>query len=447
MIPTFYHWSTSLRRNPFIRSAKGNRRFFQYCSFFILIGLFSFNNSNAQTNIAPIVKSTTKVNCEKTYSNIIQNGIIRNLAKPLQDSTESDWQDAFSAMELLQYKANWVKGKIQIAFHYFPAASAGFQRAFLELLYTNYPREYSDPVNTIRYSTKRNKIFALCMEYLLQAKKISPAAIANLVEKQFPNYQKDSLLYPLAASKKIITDTRRRKAIQVIISPDFLPGHQVVISFQRSNRDFPGLAIIRDSTGRFVLDSSGQIFNTPQLARSLSSLPFYLTNGNTPQGIFRMNGFDVSKNLAIGPTTNIQLMMPAETTAAFFTGDALQKDSSISLAAYQQLLPASIRDYFPIYESYYAGKAGRYEIIAHGSTVNPSYYKGKSYYPFTPTEGCLATKEIWNEQDGSRQMSDQQMLVEAIKKSGSGNGYLVVIEINNLNKAVDLKDVLPFLSK
>lgn len=444
-ITAFSHWRKLLHRNSCTLFARCSRRVFQWVLALHIAVLFLTNNSNAQTQNTPIVKATTKANREKTYSNIIQNGILRNLAKPLSDSTELDWQDAFHAMELLQYKESWVPNKITIALQYFPLATADFQRAFLEFLYTNYPKEYIHPVNTIRFATNLSKIYAICMEYLLQAKKISSAAMSSLVFKQFPNYQLDSLLYPLVASKTTITDINRRKAIQTICSTAFLSGKQLVISFQRKNRDYPGLAIIRDSTGHFVQDSSGQIFTIPQLARSLSSLPFYLTNGNTPQGIFRMNGFDVSKNLSIGPTTNIQLMMPAETSSAFFTGDESQKDSSTSLQAYEQLLPASIRRYFPLYESYYAGKAGRYEIIAHGSTVNPAYYIGKSYYPFTPTAGCLAAKEVWNEQDGSRQQSDQQWLVEAIKKSGSGNGYLIVIEINDLNKAVSLEDVLPYL--
>ncbi len=56
----------------------------------------------------------------------------------------------------------------------------------------------------------------------------------------------------------------------------------------------PGLVIIRQKDGIFVADSSGNIFNVPQLARSITNLPVYLTNGNTPQGIFAMHGFDVS---------------------------------------------------------------------------------------------------------------------------------------------------------
>ncbi len=93
----------------------------------------------------------------------------------------------------------------------------------------------------------------------------------------------------------------------------------------------------------------------------------------------------------------------------------------------------------PLYESYYAGLAGRSEIIAHGTTIDPHYYAGKPYYPLTPTEGCLCTKEIWN---GKRISSDQQKLVNGLLKAGGANGYCVVIEIDDKNAPVTLNDVL-----
>jgi hypothetical protein len=103
-----------------------------------------------------------------------------------------------------------------------------------------------------------------------------------------------------------------------------------------------------------------------QLARSGSSLPYFLTNGNTPQGIYRINGTAVARNNYIGPTPNIQLFMPYE--------DSLEKffqykwDSSIApLAAYKNLLPTSWQNYQPMTEAFYAGKIGRTEIIAHGT--------------------------------------------------------------------------------
>lgn len=114
---------------------------------------------------------------------------------------------------------------------------------------------------------------------------------------------------------------------------------------------------------------------------------------------------------------------------------------------YASLVPAECKDVYAFYEAWYAGLAGRTEIIAHGTTVNPAYYNNQPYYPLTPTQGCLCTKEIWSEVNGKRLISDQQKLVNALKNAGGAKGYCVVIEIDDAQKPVSLQDILPFLQK
>ena len=203
--------------------------------------------------------------------------------------------------------------------------------------------------------------------------------------------------------------------------------------------------MIRDTAGNFIKDEYGGIFWVPQLARSISNLPGYLTNGNTPQGIFRMHGFDSSTTTFIGPTTNIQLTMPFETNILHFMMDSTITDSIWTEDWYKNLLPFNLKSYRPLFESFYAGKSGRTEIIAHGTTVDPEYYAGKLYYPQTPTMGCLCTKEIWSETDGRRLQSDQQRLVAALQKTGGANGYCVVIEIDDEEKPISIDDILSLL--
>jgi len=112
---------------------------------------------------------------------------------------------------------------------------------------------------------------------------------------------------------------------------------------------------------------------------------------------------------------------------------------------YKKMLPENLQYYRPLYESFYAGKAGRTEIIAHGTTVDPEYYAGKLYYPQTPTMGCLCTKEIWSEADGKRLQSDQQRLVTALQKAGGAKGYCVVIEIDDEERPVSVSDILSLM--
>jgi hypothetical protein len=235
--------------------------------------------------------------------------------------------------------------------------------------------------------------------------------------------------------------------LEYLLHKNYLPGHVLLFSFQRKNRNYPGLVLVRDAAGNFMKDSSGSYFSVPQLARSISNLPPYLSNGNTPEGIFRMRGYDVSRSSFIGPTVNIQLSMPFEKNPRHFYADSTITDTAWNIGFYRNLLPKELKDYYPLYQSYYAGKAGRTEIIVHGTTVDPVYYKSAPYYPLTPTMGCLTSKEIWNEETGQRLESDQQKLINAMIPAGGAQGYAIVINIDDEQRPVLVYDIIPFIEK
>jgi hypothetical protein len=61
--------------------------------------------------------------------------------------------------------------------------------------------------------------------------------------------------------------------------------------------------------------------------------------------------------------------------------------------------------------------------------------------------GCLCTKEIWSTVNGKRLESNQQKLINAVKQAGGAEGYLIVIELEDVNKPVTINDILPYLNK
>jgi hypothetical protein len=418
---------------------------------FLLPGFFAV----AQIDTTPVFKGAVKDNREKTYYNIIKNSIIKNLSLPLTDSTEENWEDAFYAMEVLQYKQPWVMQKVKTAFDSANKRSAGFQRALVELTYTNYPNTFSSEINELLLFTKNAKTFAMCSEYLLKYGNSGNDYIEDICSKSFAFEENkiDSLLvsevlYPMkdftvkAGAKPV---KPQKIKLDFIVNKKMIQNNTIIYSIQRKNRNYPGIAIIRDSTGKFITDASGEIFFVQQLARSITNMPGYLTNGNTPQGIFRMYGFAVSKSAAIGPTENIQLTMPFETSVQHFLKDSTIVDSVWTPELYARLLPDALKKHHPLFGTYYASAIGRTEIIAHGTTVDPAYYKGQTYYPYTPTQGCLCTKEIWSDINGKRIISDQQKLVDAVKKAGGADGYLIVFEIDDQQKPVSIDEILPYL--
>jgi len=383
------------------------------------------------------------------YKNLVQNSINKNLSSSITDATEEDWQGAFWALELLQYKSLWVNGRIDTAAELMHSRSEAFQRATLELLYGNYPDKYYQPVKLLLMQTSNAKIFAMCAVYILNSGHADEdvnflsVKTKQQLALQPGNAILEQLLYQLENFKK----PAKPVSLDGLLQKDFLPGKVLVFSFQRNNRDFPGLVMVRDANGNFIKDSSGLYFSVPQLGRSSSSLPGYLTNGNTPEGIFRMKGYDVSTNGFIGPTVNVQLTMPFEKDAKHFYADSTNTDSTWNINDYRNLLPKDLKAYYPMYQSYYAGKAGRTEIIIHGTTINPAYYTAAPYYPLTPTMGCLTSKEIWNEQTGQRTDSDQQKLINALIPAGGAQGYAIVININDEQRPVLLYDIMPHIQK
>jgi hypothetical protein len=439
MIPAASHSSTSLHRNLVNHIPMGSitaRLQIMFCTFFIALQF----TVGAQP---PVFKDAIAANRTKTYSNIVKNTITKNLSLPLTDSTEENWQDAFYAMEVLQYKQPWVLQKVKTAFDGVQKRSAGFQRALLEFVYTNYKTDFVPQVAALAQNTSNAKLLSMCAEYIFannQKEKYS-----TLLHKQITQIKKSSTEYEFDPFFIILLNKLSKKKYTVpplkyFFNKNYLAGQTLVFSLQRKNRNYPGIVIVRDSAGNFILDSAGGTFNVPQLARSITDMPGYITNGNTPQGIFKLIGFDISKSGFIGPTTNMQLLLPFEKSSTVPDSVAMQFGNN-----YTSLLPKLWQQYFPVYEAFYAGSAGRTEIIAHGTTVDPEYYKGKSYYPHTPTQGCLCTKEIWSAADGKRTESNQQKLVDAVKKAGGAYGYLIVIEIDDQQKPVTINEILPYL--
>lgn len=414
-----------------------------------LLLLFSVQKITAQYDVPLFASYTTDIARAQMNERLVKNSITKNFLLPLSDSTEENWEEAFDAMEVMQYNTPFTESMVSRAFDSIEHCSPDFQRSLLEIAYCMYPGKFIAPTLSLLKLTSDPKIFATCAEYIIQTKKNETEKnilSKILLEKFKDTAYKDPVLFMLGtrlAPQKVQT-LSMKDVLTELLSNQFLPGQIVMYSFQRKNRDYPGMVLIRNADGNFVRDSLGNIFHLPQLARSLSNLPGYLRNGDTPEGIFRMYGFGVSMSNFIGPTANVQMGMPVELSLQKYFDNNNIADTTWTVDYYQKLLPKKLKDYFPLYGTYYAGLAGRCEIIAHGTTIDPGYYSGKHYYPLTPTDGCLCTKEIWN---GKRLESDQQKLINGLLKAGGANGYCVVFEIDDKHAAVTINDLLPYLKK
>lgn len=369
--------------------------------------------------------------------------IAENLSLPLNPENESKWESAFWAMELMLHRSNSVREKIRKAFFNFNERSGSFQRSLLETIYCLYPSEFAVEADQIARQTTNPKIFAMAVLYATRNFPNQKQKYLDLLKTQFPDQQNHPILSRLLMNLNSEADVTESMPPLIDLLKNPVGTKQTVIfSFQRRNRDFPGLVVIKAPDGKFVRDGNGNVFSVPQLGRSISNLPGYITNGSTPQGIFSIQGIGHSKNDFIGPSPNLQLVMPWEDSAGAFFHDEKNGSANWTREMYQQLLPDSWQNYTPVFEAYDAGAAGRTEIIAHGTTINPKFYRHTPWFPYTPSLGCLTTKEFWSSKTGRNIYSDQIALVNAFLSAGEENGYLVVIELNDAKKPVTLDDVI-----
>lgn len=387
---------------------------------------------------------------QRLQKDLIENTIGKTFTLPINEDNEHRFESACWAISQFHIKDDRVKAGFDRLFERYDSLQYDTRRALLEAVYAVFPKEYQGPIELVFEKETHPKLFAMCGVYLSRAD--SSVDRTNNIKirmvEQFPDYDSTALLVEFTKwlDRALYQSKNKRPSIKDLMAYHKAMGNKVIYSFQRNNRDYPGIAIVQSANGELARRADGRIMVFEQLARSGSNLPYFITNGNTPQGIYRITGTAVANNNFIGPTPNLQLIMPFEDSLVkFFNG---KWDSSIvPLTAYKNLLPASWRNYEPITESFYAGKIGRTEIIAHGTTLDPEYFKDQPYYPLTPTLGCLCAKEIWNVTTGRLLVSEQFNMVSTFMNTAGSRGYLIVVNLDDEARAVSREDVEVVISR
>ncbi len=415
---------------------------------YILILVFSFS---IQFLFAQDVLLNANIKkAKQTELQRFENNIKKAFALPIVDSTLLYYETAFWNMMVIEKAPVAYLPKLKNALLNFTKYDNAFQNSLLEVIYSQYPKELEKEIAVLICDTSITpKQFAVCGEYLIKYKTSNKNLVENILKKRQGNFtvqEPNYYYFGIYSKKNNYTIEDKKTVLQSILKNEFLSKNNLIISLQNKNRNYPGIVLIRDSLGKILL-LNDTIFYTNQLARSVTNLPYYISNGNTPQGIFRINGFGFSKNTQIGPTENFQLCMPNECKVNDFYNYKVT-DSMWSGYLDYAFLPQQFQrnlKYGFLYESIFAGKLGRNEIISHGTTINNEYYKGKSYYGFTPTAGCLQAKEVWDYNTGKLIFSDQQKLIDAYKSIGANKGYLIVLDIIDANRSVNINDFKAFL--
>lgn len=408
--------------------------------FFNLVILFLVATSYSQTRREDIYSENTLFQKRAAFKKDLNERIIgKDLLLPLDSNTEYKFESACWAISQFLLTGTVIEQGFTKLFNSYDSLQIETRRAFLEAVYAVYPQKYAQNIKDIFSKENDPRLFSICAAYLYRYNGSSnnSAFLKTKLARKFPGYD---TIPSITELEKWLSFHHSRSLGK---TPDIIElfryqkniRQKIIYSFQRWNRDYSGLAIIQSADGHFVKQMNGKLMVYEQLARSGSGLPYFITNGNTPQGIFSIQGLAVTNNTLIGPTPNIQMIMPFERSWEKFFLDQ-GRNTEDSLEHYLQLLPASWRNYAPMMEAWDAGRIGRTEIIAHGTTIDPDFFKERPFYPMTPTLGCLCAKEIWNPTNGKLLQSEQFNLITGFDSTPGNNGYLFVINLNDEPKPV-----------
>lgn len=382
------------------------------------------------------------------YKDLHENVVAKAFLVPLDSNTEYRYEAACRAIVQFMLDNDTTQQGITELFVQYDSLQFDTKRAMLETVYGVYPDQYIQSIQLLLAKETNPMLFAIASVYSFRydTSATNVNTLKKRIREQFPNY---SNIPVLAELERYLNSSARYKALTMAEIVDLFRYQQIVkkktiYSFQRHSRNYGGLAIVQNADGSFVRYADGRLMVFQQLARSASGLPYFIPDGNTPQGVYSIQGTATTYNKLIGPTPNLQLILPFERkwTTYFQLSDTVVWNAGYdALWSYLQLLPPAWRTLSMSTEAFYAGKIGRNAIIAHGTTIDPEYFKNKPYYPLTPTMGCLCAKELWNVTNGRLLESDQFNLVNAFNAKAGSRGYLYVIDIDDQQKAVSRGEV------
>lgn len=415
----------------------------------ICVVIFLFALTAPFTNGQPIdastlySKYTLQPERQKRREGLYRYTIIPALKMQPDTTNQESFQSALWTISQYMLQNDTARQIIDTLFNHYNEIESSTRRSLMEVVYGLYPAKYISKLQQLWPLETDDRTMAIMIAYLKRkgTQLINTKQAEQWITDNKERYDSSEILHLVFNS----FNPQFRKGIPPQLINFFehqkVFGCKIIYSLQRSDRNFPGLAIIQNSDGSFAKDERGRLKSFMQLARSAANLPYYITNGSTPQGCYRIKGTAVSMNNFIGPTPNIQMRMPYEIEGDSFFINTVQPivNDSVFYKEYQNLIPQNWRT--EMMESYHAGKCGRSAIIAHGTTIDPWFYRQQPFYPCTPTLGCLCAKETWNPLTGKLIQSDQLNMVNTFLSAPGTDGYLFVINIDDKKTAVTVAEV------
>ena len=208
-------------------------------------------NSFAQ-NKSDFFKDALKENRDKFYNQIVTS-INKNLSLSFTIENEDQLCSAFYNIGLVKYKTGVVNNKIDSAVKTMLLRSDEYQKALLNLINSDYQKKYAAYIFAAFKKTTDAKLMAMAANYLLPTSTPAQLKIMQLqTDKLLAQNPDDAILYELSEQLKNYNKKITCPSINTFFAKEYLAGRVLVFSFQRKDRNFPGLTMVRKPDGNFI---------------------------------------------------------------------------------------------------------------------------------------------------------------------------------------------------
>ncbi len=261
--------------------------------------------------------------------------------------------------------------------------------------------------------------------------------LSNTARSRFPDWANNVHLQTTLQDIAAIDKAEDLPPLRDLLTWEIAPQQLHLYVLCRDDRRVLCQAVLKDRKGNFV-QQGGKLWSVPLLLESIHELGWNFTRGQTPQGIYRIEGVisqpDDEFFRAYGQFPLVNLYVPFEQGAKQFLPGRAGSFTG-GLAEYQTMLPPSWRNQRSLHQSFWAGKAGRGLFRIHGSGESVDFFRGKDRnvpesYNWNPTIGCLSARELYNEK-GQLIHADMPKILKALQNVGGKNfaGYLIVVNM------------------
>lgn len=201
-------------------------------------------------------------------------------------NNEKSYKGAFWASELMLRTGDQAKKNLKYALTHFSIYSEDFKRSILQHIFTLYPTDFVRQTDSLILLELNEKRFAMMANYLIRQNIGSSENYIETMKQRFTDWEKNPILCGFATEHSTQLAISKGQ-IEDLVAFRKANKEPTIFVFVNKNRDLPGVAMIQNEQGEFLKENNDTL-RIRLLACSITNLSGYLTNGNTPEGVFSM---------------------------------------------------------------------------------------------------------------------------------------------------------------